>query len=894
MMRIIGLILLLVPVTLHAQLHEGTDFWFAYMRNLNPAFNLPPTFDVSIEAVENANVTVTFGDPSNPDDGLIYEQQTLSLNAGESDVLTFGPGQFYIEEPGPPVALVFHVESTGNIRVTAHHNRLYFSESSPILPTQNLGTEYLVLGYNEGGEFGQFTVVATEDNTELVIDASVDVADGTGGVPYTINMNEGDAYTISATNNDLTATTVSSNNPIACFTGTNQGLVDGCGASSHLWEQQLPNNLWGNIYGFVPFAEKQGDVLRFIAIEDNTEIYTDCDDLLVELDEGETFTAVFDDPEIFTSSNDFAVLQLMRGLECGTGQIGDPNLIFLQPLEQANNEFIINMDLALDDQPDIGIGNGGDPVYYVNVIIRTEEITQLLIDGSQPSANWFTFEANPGLSHASIATPSFSNEIVISTNGNAVFHGIAYGMSQYDAYSWHIGSDALMEIPPLEDFEIDLGENPNICEGESFTLDIGNVVGDVLWSTDEDTPQITVTEAGIYEVTVTDACAEGTGSIEVFVSPSVEAELHESYELCENSEVMLEVTSFQEQLSFSWSNNTDAASTEVDEPGIYEVTVSADGFCSRTLNTSVNETEQPTLTVPESVALCDQESTTLTASSSNAEPLWEQSNQAILEVTTSGVYTATATNDCGTVSAQSEVTLLPAPEISLIPSLEICQNQAETITAEVVGATSLEWSNNTVGETLEIDAPGTYVLTVSNEIDCFTAASVEVIAIPELTLDVFETLELCEDESLTIGLESNDPSAFWQDSESDQITIDAPGTYIAEANNQCETLTRTLVVEEALCDCPLYAPNAFSPDGNDINELWKVEADCEFLDFQLQVYNRWGEVVFQSTDPSAVWNGDSGSGYYVHNELFHYLITYTLAADPFNPQETGGHITVLR
>ena len=66
MLRITGLIFLLVPVTLHAQLHEGTDFSLAYMRNLHLAFNLPPTFDVSIEISENANITVTFGDPSNP------------------------------------------------------------------------------------------------------------------------------------------------------------------------------------------------------------------------------------------------------------------------------------------------------------------------------------------------------------------------------------------------------------------------------------------------------------------------------------------------------------------------------------------------------------------------------------------------------------------------------------------------------------------------------------------------------------------------------------------------------------------------------------------------------------------------------------------------------------
>ena len=56
---------LLMSLVSQSQDYAGTDFRFAFMKNLNPTFNLPPTFDISIEAMEDAEVVVRFGAPEN-------------------------------------------------------------------------------------------------------------------------------------------------------------------------------------------------------------------------------------------------------------------------------------------------------------------------------------------------------------------------------------------------------------------------------------------------------------------------------------------------------------------------------------------------------------------------------------------------------------------------------------------------------------------------------------------------------------------------------------------------------------------------------------------------------------------------------------------------------------
>jgi len=90
-----------------------------------------------------------------------------------------------------------------------------------------------------------------------------------------------------------------------------------------------------------------------------------------------------------------------------------------------------------------------------------------------------------------------------------------------------------------------------------------------------------------------------------------------------------------------------------------------------------------------------------------------------------------------------------------------------------------------------------------------------------------------------------------------------PGTYeidlkVWDANNCTDSVKRTLIIEN---DVNVFAPNIFTPDGDGYNDDWRVFiTGIEIYDFHLTIYNRWGELVFESFDPEASWDGTYGNG----------------------------------
>ena len=83
-------------------------------------------------------------------------------------------------------------------------------------------------------------------------------------------------------------------------------------------------------------------------------------------------------------------------------------------------------------------------------------------------------------------------------------------------------------------------------------------------------------------------------------------------------------------------------------------------------------------------------------------------------------------------------------------------------------------------------------------------------------------------------------------------------------NNEIKSVSNTISVERPYT---LYIPNAFSPDGDGINDYFKIWGQG-ISDFEIEIYNRWGQMVFKSNNIEEQWDGKfndkiSPSGTYV-------------------------------
>ncbi len=274
--------------------------------------------------------------------------------------------------------------------------------------------------------------------------------------------------------------------------------------------------------------------------------------------------------------------------------------------------------------------------------------------------------------------------------------------------------------------DISLSIPSPLCEGDSTVLTppAGGVAW--YWSTGDSTQTITVGEAGIYAVTITDedGCNYEPDAVIIDVLPAPEAAIraveyneyqqptayfYESYELCEGEDVFLqtiETTGY----TYQWSNGDFGPETEYSDDrgnqlaaGEYEIslTVTDQNSCSNVITFMITVHTLPanvSITASNSGLIC--ESTETTFSVSNPDPaleyVWNTGEQGT-SITTSaaGDYYVTAFNEFGCETESNVLTIVAGPDISLVPSGCHTRCRPDTLCLPLVpGVVAYQWYFN--------------------------------------------------------------------------------------------------------------------------------------------------------------------------------------------------------
>ena len=88
----------------------------------------------------------------------------------------------------------------------------------------------------------------------------------------------------------------------------------------------------------------------------------------------------------------------------------------------------------------------------------------------------------------------------------------------------------------------------------------------------------------------------------------------------------------------------------------------------------------------------------------------------------------------------------------------------------------------------------------------------------------------------------------------------------------------------------IYIPNAFTPNGDDLNDTFGISGNG-ISDFTMRIFNRWGEMIFETNDVNYHWDG-THEGRVVQNDVYVYQI-YAMGTEEGVIQKTG-KVTVLR
>ncbi len=118
----------------------------------------------------------------------------------------------------------------------------------------------------------------------------------------------------------------------------------------------------------------------------------------------------------------------------------------------------------------------------------------------------------------------------------------------------------------------------------------------------------------------------------------------------------------------------------------------------------------------------------------------------------------------------------------------------------------------------------------------------------------------------------------WQTSLGTQISTDAnlevvaPAVYQLEILNLQGCLTKDEIEVIEGCEPRLFIPDAFTPNGDSANDRLSIYY-AHIEDFNLLIYNRWGELIFESNDPEIRWDG-SVKGEFFSTAIYPYVVSY--------------------
>ena len=133
-------------------------------------------------------------------------------------------------------------------------------------------------------------------------------------------------------------------------------------------------------------------------------------------------------------------------------------------------------------------------------------------------------------------------------------------------------------------------------------------------------------------------------------------------------------------------------------------------------------------------------------------------------------------------------------------------------------------------------------------------------AIFVLYLDTFPEINLGNDTTLCLNYKlvfngNTSGQYLWQDgSSSNSFTVNEAGIYYVSISNTCGIDYDTCEVFYEDCRQQIWVPNAFTPNNDGLNDVFKPYIE-NVSTYHLYILNRWGELLFETTDFSQGWNG---------------------------------------
>jgi gliding motility-associated-like protein len=350
-----------------------------------------------------------------------------------------------------------------------------------------------------------------------------------------------------------------------------------------------------------------------------------------------------------------------------------------------------------------------------------------------------------------------------------------------DGCEGHATFDVVLHALPV----VDLGPDLALCGATDQVLDAGNTGSSFLWSTNAQTPQITVQNTGTYSVTVTNThgCT-ATDAIHVAFH-ALPPDLLDDVTACITEPPTLNAGAAGN--TYLWNTDETTPSIVAGTTGTYTVTVTTPQGCSGTFSAEVTIAPDVQVQLGADTMFCQGGSMVLDAGNAGPDHQWNTGHTTpTITVNATGTYSVTVSNAACSASDTIHVEVLPGP-VDNLADITTCITETVVLDAGNSGATYL-WGNGSSAQTMQATTSGPYSVTVTLDNGCSAthAATVQLVPLPVVALG--SDTVLCEGETLVLHA-GNPGSAYnWNTGATGAaIMVQQGGLYsVTVDNGHCE------------------------------------------------------------------------------------------------------------
>ncbi len=448
-------------------------------------------------------------------------------------------------------------------------------------------------------------------------------------------------------------------------------------------------------------------------------------------------------------------------------------------------------------------------------------------------------------------------------------------------YNGSCSSSATVVVNVSTNLNVTINANPpSVCIGGTSVLTASGA-STYSWSTGGSTASITVTPTATTTYTVTGSSGVGcsnTATVTVSVSSSPTISITAAPpSICIGSTSVLTANGSS---TYSWSTGGSTSSITVTPTTTttYTVTGSSGVGCSGTATVSVTVNPLPTVSIdPSQSSICSGTSVILTANSdiSGTSFIWSNNisgNNITVIPSTTTTYAVTGTTNQGcTGTASVTINVSQPPIIDYTTTQSHCGQSDGNIITNVTGGIPpfiYQWSNGANTSNLNNIPAGNYNLTITDANGCSSTINITLVEAskPQANFAPKPQITTIDDpiiyfENYSIGASSYQwdfGDGYSSTYFSPTHAYDFPGVYhvvlsVSDQYGCVDTVGANIIINDIT---NIFLPNAFTPNGNNINELYNIMGTgIDPSTFEMRIFDRWGKQLFYTTDYSASWDG---------------------------------------